>query len=65
MGNASYKLKKLFDGKFMKFSMQFLAEFTRNFTETSNNFREKWRRNSEEIPEVFKVHLKIRPEVLH
>ncbi len=37
----------------VKFSKQFLEEFTKNCTETSNNFRKKLQSNSEEILEIF------------
>ncbi len=64
MGNTSYKLlKEHFDRNFVKFSGQFLEEFTEKCTEISN-FREKLRRNAEEILEIFWALLKIVPGAL-
>ncbi len=56
IGDASYKLfEKPFDGKFVKFSRQFLEELTKNCAETSDNFKEKLRWNHEKILKIFKT----------
>ncbi len=60
MENTSHTLKKNhFDGNFVKFSRQFLVKFTKNRTETSNNFIGKLQRNAEEILEMFGALLEI------
>ncbi len=48
----------------MKFSRQFL-EAMKNYTETSNNFEEKLRRNPKGILEIFGALLKIRSGALN
>ncbi len=50
--------------KTVKFSMQFLEELMKNCTETSNNFKEKLKRNPEEILEIVGALLKICPGAL-
>ncbi len=40
---------RFFDENLMKFSSQFLKQLTKDYTETSNNFNEKWQRNTEKI----------------
>ncbi len=45
-----HKLKKKhFDGNFVRFCRRFLEELKKNCTKISNNFKEKLRRNPEEI----------------
>ncbi len=49
---------KTFWYNFVKFSRQFLGEFTINCTESTNNFREKLQRNPKEIMEIFQATAK-------
>ncbi len=49
---------------FWNFRGNFWKNLQKNGTETSNNFREKLRRNLEEILKIFEALLKICPEEL-
>ncbi len=55
-------MKKKFDRNVAKFSRQSLEELLKNYTEASNNFREKLQKNSEEIFEWF---AKLNPGIVH
>ncbi len=65
IGNRSHKLKKTyFDENLVKFSRQFFDELTKNYMETPNNLKRKLQKNFEEILEISRALLKIRPRML-
>ncbi len=55
---------KVFCWNFVKFLTQFMEELKKNCMETSNNFKEKLQRDSENISEIFEALLKICPGAL-